>query len=48
MGIPKADAAAVVLLDRLLTYYSVALFGFVVYVLSNRKRLPRSVVQAAA
>jgi len=36
LGIPKADAAAVVLADRLLSYYSVALFGFVVYLLSKR------------
>ena len=36
LGIPKADAAAVVLVDRLLSYYSVAVFGFVVYLLSKR------------
>jgi uncharacterized protein (TIRG00374 family) len=36
LGIPKADAAAVVLIDRLLSYYSVALFGFVVYLISKR------------
>ena len=34
--IPKADAAAVVLVDRVLSYYSVALFGFLVYLLSKR------------
>ena len=36
LGVPKADAAAVVLVDRLLSYYSVALFGFIVYLLSKR------------
>jgi uncharacterized protein (TIRG00374 family) len=36
LGIPKADAAAVVLVDRLLSYYSVAFFGFIVYLLSKR------------
>ncbi len=30
LGVPKADAAAVVLVDRILSYYSVAFFGFVV------------------
>lgn len=36
LGVPKTDAAAVVLVDRVLSYYSVALFGFVVYLLSKR------------
>jgi uncharacterized protein (TIRG00374 family) len=36
LGIPKSDAAAVVLVDRLLSYYSVAFFGFLVYLLSKR------------
>lgn len=36
LGIPKVDAAAVVLVDRLLSYYSVAFFGFLVYLLSKR------------
>jgi glycosyltransferase 2 family protein len=36
LGIPKADAAAVVLVDRLLSYYSVAFFGFIVYLISKR------------
>lgn len=36
LGVHKADAAAVVLVDRVLSYYSVALFGFVVYLLSKR------------
>lgn len=36
LGIPKADAAAVVLVDRVLSYYSIAVFGFVVYLLSKR------------
>jgi uncharacterized protein (TIRG00374 family) len=36
LGIPKQDAAAVVLVDRLLSYYSIALFGFIVYLLSKR------------
>ncbi len=36
LGIPKADAAAVVLVDRLLSYYSIAILGFVVYLLSKR------------
>jgi uncharacterized protein (TIRG00374 family) len=36
LGMPKADAAAVVLVDRILSYYSVAFFGFLVYLLSKR------------
>jgi uncharacterized protein (TIRG00374 family) len=36
IGVPKVDAAAVVLVDRILSYYSVAFFGFVVYLLSKR------------
>ncbi|HEX6508159.1 MAG TPA: lysylphosphatidylglycerol synthase transmembrane domain-containing protein [Chloroflexota bacterium] len=36
LGVPKVDAAAVVLVDRILSYYSVAFFGFVVYLLSKR------------
>ena len=36
LGIPKVDAAAVVLVDRVLSYYSVAFFGFLVYLLSKR------------
>ncbi len=36
LGIPKVDAAAVVLVDRILSYYSVAFFGFIVYLLSKR------------
>jgi uncharacterized membrane protein YbhN (UPF0104 family) len=36
LGIPKPDAAAVVLIDRVLSYYSVAFIGFVVYLLSKR------------
>ncbi len=36
LGVPKADAAAVVLVDRILSYYSIAFFGFVVYLLSKR------------
>jgi uncharacterized protein (TIRG00374 family) len=36
LGIPKTDAAAVVLVDRLLSYYSVAFLGFLVYLLSKR------------
>jgi uncharacterized protein (TIRG00374 family) len=36
LGIPIADAAAVVLMDRLLSYYSVALIGFAVYLVSKR------------
>jgi uncharacterized protein (TIRG00374 family) len=36
LGIPKADAAAVVLVDRILSYYSIAFFGFLVYLLSKR------------
>jgi uncharacterized protein (TIRG00374 family) len=36
LGIPKADAAAVVLVDRVLSYYSVAILGFIVYLISKR------------
>jgi uncharacterized protein (TIRG00374 family) len=36
LGVPKVDAAAVVLVDRILSYYSVAFFGFIVYLLSKR------------
>ena len=36
LGVPKADGAAVVLVDRILSYYSVAFFGFLVYLLSKR------------
>jgi len=36
LGIPKSDAAAVVVVDRLLSYYSIAFFGFIVYLLSKR------------
>jgi len=36
LGIPKADAAALVLTDRILSYYSIAFFGFIVYLLSKR------------
>lgn len=36
LGVPKADAAAVVVVDRILSYYSIAFFGFIVYLLSKR------------
>lgn len=36
LGIPKVDAAAIVLADRLLSYYSIAFFGFLVYLFSKR------------
>lgn len=36
LGIHKADAAAVVVVDRILSYYSIAFFGFLVYLLSKR------------
>jgi uncharacterized protein (TIRG00374 family) len=36
VGISKNNAAAVVVVDRILSYYSIALFGFVVYLLSKR------------
>ena len=36
LGIPKADAAAIVLVDRILSYYSIAILGFLVYLLSKR------------
>jgi len=39
LGVPKLDAAAIVLVDRLLSYYSVAFFGFVVYLVSKRSHL---------
>lgn len=35
-GIPKGEAAAVVLVDRVLSYYSVAVLGAVVYLVSKR------------
>lgn len=43
MGVPKADAAAVVLLDRLVSFYSIAVFGFVVYLLSKRSHFRHTV-----
>jgi uncharacterized protein (TIRG00374 family) len=36
LGVPKPDAAAVVLMDGVLSYYSVAFFGFIVYLMSKR------------
>jgi uncharacterized protein (TIRG00374 family) len=36
VGISRSNAAAVVLVDRILSYYSIALIGFVVYLLSKR------------
>jgi uncharacterized protein (TIRG00374 family) len=36
LGLPKADTAAALLMDRVLSYYSVAFFGFLVYLLSKR------------
>lgn len=36
LGIQKNDAAAVVLVDRVLSYYSVAFLGFLVYLFSKR------------
>ncbi len=36
LGVPKLDAAAIVLVDRLLSYYSVAFLGFLVYLVSKR------------
>jgi uncharacterized protein (TIRG00374 family) len=36
IGIHKNDAAAVIVVDRILSYYSIALFGFLVYLLSKR------------
>ena len=36
VGIPKADAAAVVVVDRVLSYYSIAFLGFLVYLVSKR------------
>jgi glycosyltransferase 2 family protein len=36
LGVPKPDAAAVVLMDGVLSYYSVAFFGFLVYLMSKR------------
>jgi uncharacterized protein (TIRG00374 family) len=43
LGIPKVDAAAVVLVDRILSYYSVAFLGFVVYLLSKRSHFRHAV-----
>ena len=36
VGIPTQDATVVVLFDRVLSYLSVAVFGFIVYLLSKR------------
>lgn len=36
LGMPKTEATAVVLVDRVLSYLSVAVFGFIVYLLSKR------------
>jgi uncharacterized protein (TIRG00374 family) len=36
LGVPKTDAAAVVLVDRVISYYSVAVLGFFVYLMSKR------------
>jgi uncharacterized protein (TIRG00374 family) len=36
LGVHKSDAAAVVLVDRILSYYSIAFFGFLVYLVSKR------------
>jgi uncharacterized protein (TIRG00374 family) len=36
LGVPKEAAAAVVVVDRMLSYWSIAFFGFVVYLLSKR------------
>ena len=47
LGIPKADAAAVVLVDRLLSYYSIAFFGFIVYLVSKRSHFRHSVPRGA-
>ncbi|MGI8968473.1 MAG: flippase-like domain-containing protein, partial [Chloroflexota bacterium] len=43
LGIPKADAAAVVVVDRILSYYSIAFFGFLVYLLSKRSHFRHAV-----
>lgn len=36
LGLHRADAAAVVVVDRILSYYSIAFFGFIVYLVSKR------------
>lgn len=36
LGIHRQDAGAVVFMDRLLSYYSIALVGFIVYLVSKR------------
>jgi uncharacterized protein (TIRG00374 family) len=36
LGVPKEQAAAVVVVDRMLSYWSIAFFGFLVYLLSKR------------
>jgi uncharacterized protein (TIRG00374 family) len=36
LGVPKEAAAAVVVVDRILSYWSIAFFGFLVYLLSKR------------
>ncbi|MGH2443301.1 MAG: lysylphosphatidylglycerol synthase transmembrane domain-containing protein, partial [Chloroflexota bacterium] len=36
LGVPKEAAAAVVVVDRILSYWSIAFFGFIVYLVSKR------------
>jgi glycosyltransferase 2 family protein len=36
LGVHRPDAAAIVVFDRILSYYSIAFFGFLVYLLSKR------------
>lgn len=37
LGVPSALAAAVTVLDRLINYYSIVVFGFILYLFSKRK-----------
>jgi uncharacterized protein (TIRG00374 family) len=37
LGIATATAAAVTLLDRVINFYSIVIFGFILYLVSKRK-----------
>lgn len=43
LGLHKADAAAIILVDRVLSYYSIAILGFVVYLVSKRSHFRHAV-----
>lgn len=47
LGVPKEAAAAVVIVDRILSYWSIAFFGFLVYLLSKRSHFRHDPLAAA-